>query len=54
VYVGYNNHLANLDRRLCTRGITGVCDANATPPRAPDYLNDGKQIFVKASYLFRF
>jgi hypothetical protein len=54
VYVGYNNHLANLDRRLCTRGITGMCDPNATPPRAPDYLNDGKQIFIKASYLFRF
>ena len=54
VYVGYNNHLANLDRQLCTRGITGVCDANAQPPRAPDYLNDGKQIFLKASYLFRF
>ncbi|HEX3569828.1 MAG TPA: carbohydrate binding family 9 domain-containing protein [Acidobacteriaceae bacterium] len=54
LYLGYNNDLANLDRRLCTRGITGMCDPNATPPRAPDYLNDGKQIFVKASYLFRF
>ena len=54
IYLGYNNHLANLDRRLCVRGITGVCDTNADPPRAPDYLNDGKQIFVKASYLFRF
>ena len=54
IYLGYNNHLANLDRRLCVRGITGVCDPNADPPRAPDYLNDGKQIFVKASYLFRF
>ena len=54
IYLGYNNHLANLDRRLCTRGITGVCDPNADPPRSPDYLNDGKQIFLKASYLFRF
>lgn len=54
VYVGYNNHLANLDRSLCVRGTTGICDANADPPRAPGYLNDGKQIFVKASYLFRF
>jgi hypothetical protein len=54
LYLGYNNDLANLDRRLCTRGITGMCDPNTTPPRAPDYLNDGKQIFVKASYLFRF
>jgi len=54
VYVGYNNHLANLDRKLCTPGITGACDPDADPPRAPDYLNDGKQIFIKASYLFRF
>jgi hypothetical protein len=54
IYVGYNNHLANLDRRLCTRGTTGMCDPNADPPRSPGYLNDGKQIFIKASYLFRF
>ena len=54
VYVGYNNHLQNLSRQLCTRGVTGACDPNADPPRSPDYLNDGKQIFVKASYLFRF
>jgi len=23
-------------------------------PRAPHLLNDGRQIFIKASYLFRF
>ena len=55
VYVGYNNDLQNLDRSLCNRGITGACDPdNPVPPRANNYLNDGKQIFVKFSYLFRF
>jgi hypothetical protein len=55
VYVGYNNDLQNLDRSLCNRGLTGTCDpTNPLPPRANNYLNDGKQIFVKFSYLFRF
>lgn len=55
VYVGYNNDLQNLDRSLCNRGLNGACDpTNPFPPRATDYLNDGKQIFVKFSYLFRF
>ncbi len=55
IYVGYNNDLQNLDRSLCNRLPLGGCDPdNGTPPRAQDYLNDGRQIFVKASYLFRF
>jgi hypothetical protein len=54
VYVGYNNDLQNLDRSLCNRGLSGACDPNNPLPRSPDYLNDGKQIFVKFSYLFRF
>jgi len=55
LYVGYNNDLQNLDRSLCNRGLTGVCDAaNPVPPRSNEYLNDGKQFFVKFSYLFRF
>ena len=55
VYVGYNNDLQNIDRMLCYRVPGGECDPNnTTVPRGPDYLNDGKQIFVKASYLFRF
>jgi len=34
---------------------TGVCDSdNTVAPRATNMLNDGRQIFVKASYLFRF
>jgi hypothetical protein len=55
IYIGYNNDLQNLDRSLCNRLAGGACDPNNTvPPRSPDYLNDGRQIFVKASYLFRF
>jgi Domain of unknown function (DUF5916) len=55
LYIGYNNDLQNLDRSLCNRGLTGACDPNdPTPPRSSNYLNDGKQIFVKFAYLFRF
>jgi hypothetical protein len=55
VYVGYSNDLQNLDRSLCNRLVDGSCDPNnTTPPRAGPLLNDGRQIFVKASYLFRF
>jgi hypothetical protein len=55
VYVGYNNDLQNLDRSLCNRLPGGACDPNnTTPPRADAFLNDGRQIFIKASYLFRF
>ena len=55
VYVGYNNDLQNIDRSLCYRLPGGGCDPeNTTIPRGPGYLNDGKQLFVKASYLFRF
>lgn len=55
VYVGYNNDLQNLDRSLCNRLSNRECDPNNTvAPRAPRYLNDGRQIFIKASYLFRF
>jgi hypothetical protein len=55
VYVGYNNDLQNLDRSLCNRLPGGACDPNNTvAPRAANFLNDGRQIFIKASYLFRF
>jgi len=55
LYIGYNNDLQNLDRSLCNRTLTGACDPlDPTPPRANNYLNDGKQIFVKFAYLFRF
>lgn len=55
VYIGYNNDLQNLDRTLCNRLPSGVCDPNNSGvPRSPQYLNDGRQVFIKASYLFRF
>jgi hypothetical protein len=55
VYIGYSNDLQNLNRSLCNRLPNGSCDPdNTTFPRAVPLLNDGRQIFVKASYLFRF
>ena len=55
IYIGYNNDLQNLDRVLCDRGQNGACSPTAPPlPRTSNYLNDGRQLFVKASYLFRF
>ena len=55
IYIGYNNDLQNLDRALCNRLPGGACDPdNTVAPRSPQFLNDGRQIFVKASYLFRF
>lgn len=55
VYLGYNNDLQNLSRTLCNRSLDGACDpANPTTPRSSQYLNDGRQIFLKVSYLLRF
>jgi hypothetical protein len=55
VYIGYSNDLQNVDRSLCNRLPNGTCDPNNTTlPRANSLLNDGRQIFVKVSYLFRF
>ncbi len=55
IYVGYDSDLQNLDRTLCNRTANGSCDLNNTDqPRASQYLNDGRQLFVKASYLLRF
>ena len=55
IYIGYNNDLQNLDRSLCNRLPGGSCDPNNTvAPRSMQMLNDGRQIFIKASYLFRF
>lgn len=55
VYIGYNDDLQNLSRSLCNRLPNGACDPNDTTlPRAGPFLNDGRQIFLKASYLFRF
>jgi len=47
VYIGYSDDLQNLCRNLCDPN-------NPTLPRTGAMLNDGRQIFIKASYLFRF
>jgi hypothetical protein len=48
VYVGYNSNLQNLDPRL---GL----DPNGNIDRTRDhFINDGRQFFVKVSYLFRY
>ncbi len=49
IYVGYNSDLANLDRELALDPITGSI---LTHPNT--FINDGRQFFVKASYLLRF
>jgi hypothetical protein len=57
VYVGWNNDLQNYSHTLCTLQHTGTpqCDPNQPIlPRGPGYLNDGRQFFIKGSYLFRF
>jgi predicted porin len=48
VYVGYNSNLQNLDRSL-------QLDPNGNLLRTQNrFLNDGRQVFVKISYLFRY
>lgn len=47
IYVGYNSNLENL-----LNPLTADVDGNLL--RGPDYINDGRNFFVKASYLFRF
>jgi hypothetical protein len=47
IYVGYNSNLQNLDRRLIPTP-TGLLTTQ------DGYINDSRQFFVKASYLFRF
>ena len=58
VYVGWNNDLQNYNHTVCTANPIGSPErCNPNQPilaRGPGYLNDGRQLFVKASYLFRF
>jgi hypothetical protein len=49
IYIGYNSDLGNLNRNLAVDPVTG---AILTTPNG--YINDSRQFFVKASYLFRF
>ncbi|HEX5283918.1 MAG TPA: carbohydrate binding family 9 domain-containing protein [Bryocella sp.] len=54
IYVGWNSDLQNYNHTLCAR-LGRTCDpAQPILPRGPGYLNDGRQFFVKASYLLRF
>jgi hypothetical protein len=49
IYVGYNSDLANIDRNLATDPTDYTRLVRAKP-----YINDGRQFFVKLSYLLRF
>jgi len=57
IYVGWNNDLQNYNHTLCTLLPAGSSQCDPTQPilpRGPGYLNDGRQFFIKGSYLFRF
>ena len=56
LYVGYIGNFANLDRALCTREADGTSDASAPilPTTDAGMMNDGKNLYVKVSYLLRF
>ena len=49
IYVGYNSDLQNLNVMSATPGHPG-----SVTNTARNYINDSRQFFVKASYLFRF
>jgi hypothetical protein len=56
IYVGYNSNLENVDPALCAHlPGTEECDPNAGGLlRTPNHLtNDGRQLFIKLSYLIR-
>jgi hypothetical protein len=54
IYVGYNNDIQNYNHTLCSK-LGGTCDpTQPILPRGAGLLNDGRQFFVKASYLLRF
>jgi len=50
IYVGYNSDLANYNRSL----VADPYDSTELARVPGSYLNDGRQLFVKASYLLRF
>jgi hypothetical protein len=47
IYVGYNSNLQNLDRSLAATPDGLLRTRNS-------FINDGRQVFVKLSYLFRY
>ena len=56
IYVGYNSNLENVDPDLCVR-IPGSTQCDPNGPgllrRRAQLTNDGRQLFIKISYLFR-
>jgi hypothetical protein len=54
IYLGWNNDLQNYNHTLCARQAGACNPMDPMLTRGPAYLNDGRQFFVKASYLFRF
>jgi hypothetical protein len=56
LYIGYNGDIQNYNHHFCTvEPAEGTCDPSLPIlPRGPGYLNDGRQFFIKASYLLRF
>jgi len=56
LYLGYIGNFANIDRALCTRDLTGLCNQQdpILPPTSSSLMNDGKTLYVKLSYLLRF
>lgn len=55
VYLGYNSNLENLIPGLCDQlPGSGTCIPNGTGlVRSNSFINDGRQLFIKISYLFR-
>ncbi len=56
LYIGYNGDIQNYNHQFCSvLAEERMCDPlQPILPRGPAYLNDGRQFFVKASYLLRF
>lgn len=56
IYVGYNSNLENVDPGLCAHVMGATqCDPNGNGlvRNNARLINDGKQVFIKVSYLFR-
>ena len=53
IYAGYNSNMENIDPGLCVK-IAGQCDPNGIGllHGTNRLLNDGRQIFIKVSYLW--
>jgi hypothetical protein len=56
IYIGYNNDVQNYNHQFCSTlpGSLNCDPSQPILPRGPNYLNDGRQFFIKASYLLRF